>query len=67
MSPRASAATSPGPYCPPSYDGVSPSAPPGGPGVGTTPPITMPRGQTKLFVTAFGVCGGTKNSLTVNC
>lgn len=57
-----------GPYCPPSFDGISPAAPPGGPGVGETPPIQLPLGGNgKLYATAYGVCGGTLNRLTLNC
>ena len=49
----------PGTYCPPSPTGAN--APPGGPGQGLTDDFTIPAGITQVYMTAYGVCGGTAN------
>ena len=50
----------PNQFCPPGRPG-----PPGGPGAGTTPNFDIPAGTTMLYATAFGVCGGTVNAITL--
>ena len=49
-----------GKYCPPNPNGGGPQ---GGAGGGITPDFIIPPTTTKLYATAFGVCGGTKNKI----
>jgi hypothetical protein len=51
-----------GAYCPPNGGG---GGPPGGPGAGITPNLVIPAGATSIYVTAYGVCGGTGNTIKV--
>ena len=49
-------------YCPPNETA---GGPPGGAGKGTIASLPVPAGSTQLYVTAFGVCGGTQNEFTL--
>ena len=52
-----------GQFCPPNGGG---GGPPGGQGAGTIPDQVIPVNTTKLYATAFGVCGGTANTFQLS-